>query len=204
MVALFSSVAVILMFTWTGGIAVKLVWFRLRRKIAGFIMTDGGVYDIIPLTKDEDRAINKHFGHFTIDHDALGWFPNGVKVLPLLEGWNQSISFKNLRDYVDVNIDPKSFDDHIKAVQTLERRKVEQGIFNPQTMGVFVMLFLIIGIVGYMLIGAMGDSACQDRLIAVSTECAKYGLDVANATVSAGVSNQQLPMGLDAVVNPNA
>ena len=197
--AFFLGMFTMLNLFYCGNINVKIVLAKLLKRKMVFMKNSDSIYDLKIVKEVKDGKYHvKGYGGFEVVKDAIGWLANGIMIMPVLDNYHRGISFKEVRDNSDIIIDPTPYQDHVEAVKVCERNKLKQGFFSPQVMMPFVMLIMVIGIAGYLIMGAIDNSTCQGRLVEMTGRLQAAGLNpnpVANQTET----NQKLPMGLDVV-----
>jgi hypothetical protein len=183
-IAMMEALILMLIYSWTGGITLRIVLAKLFRRKTIIELSEDGVYDIKVVSK-----VKKGFWHvkgilYEVDKEALGWFKNGVMTAPILQGYNRLIAFSRVRDNSDIIQDPDKYDDHTKAIRVEERRKVQQGFLSPQNLAPLAMVFMAIGVCGYLLIGQMQQSNLQGELMQCYKECKPVVDEVVKDTIN--------------------
>ena len=121
-------------------------------------------------------------------------------MMPTTYGHAEGIDYNDIKSNNLLLVDGKSFEDRNKAT-ALEAVEDANKLFNPQVVAWVIMGLLIVGIVGYLLIGAMQGGACQAKLVEIAGKCGDMNAaDIARVNVT---QSQELLPGVAMPSLPN-
>jgi hypothetical protein len=161
----------------TGGLSYKLALAKVMRYKMTFHRSEDGGYDFAIVRGEEHGIWNTCNGGFNRIRAACGRLKNGTVIMPTMDHFAEGVNFDDLKDKIDVRVEPKPFMDLLRQVRVDEREKIKQGILAPQNLMVFTAIIMVIGIAGYLLMGQMQSGECQGKLEQMYVKCAQAPVD---------------------------
>jgi len=185
---------------FTGNITNKLLLCKLLKKRLLFYKGADRVFRFfIPKTNELTWEV-EDVGEFTINDGSMGWLQNGTIMMPCTYGHAEGIDYEDIKHRQILKIDPSVFEERNQNVR-LQAAEDEKKMLNSQFILQMATVLLIIGIVGYLLVGQLQTGECQGQLVNLAARCGETAAPIVEETVTATTLASKMPSNIPEGMN---